>query len=61
MRTECDGAGVIIWSRHTIVAALTVKGGSMLKFILGVIVGLGFVLFEEYVMPVLQRVVGCIQ
>ncbi len=33
----------------------------MIKFLLGVGVGLGFVLFEEYVMPVLQRIAGCIQ
>ena len=33
----------------------------MLKFTLGLIVGLGFVLVRDDVMPILQRVVGCIQ
>ena len=51
-------------SKHLLLEALggtPVKGGNMVKFLLGFAVGLGFVLFRDHVMPVLQRVVGCIQ
>ena len=62
VRTECGGIGVITWSRSTIVAALTVKGDSMIKFVLGLAVGgLAFILFRDHVYPVLDRIVGCIQ
>ena len=33
----------------------------MLKFILGLTVGLGFALFGDYGMSVLQRILECIQ